>query len=177
MSYEEIAELLEKYFDGETEIHEERLLKDYFNGPRIDDRLTVYRTMFQFFETQKEVQMPAMVALAGNPQSAKLITLRGGKLITLRGGRRFWSVAAAAAMVLAFAAGGWLYQRNMAIERTRIAHEKLYNDTFEGNPEQAMAEIKAALALVSRKMNKGEKKAAKGLQKISTLDSIFKQPN
>lgn len=162
MTYPQIAALLEKYFDGETEIHEERLLKSYFNGPRIDDRLAIYRPMFQFFETEKSVQLPEN---------------QGVKLKTVRGGRRFWSVAAAAAMVFAFAAGGWLYQRNMAAERTRIAHEKLWKDTFEGNPEQAMAEIKAALALVSRKMDKGEKQAAKGLRKISTLDSIFKQPN
>ena len=169
MTYSEIAALLEKYFDGETEIHEERLLKNYFNGPRIDDRVAIYRPMFQFFETEKSVQLPVQRTPYGDNQ--------GVKLKSIRGTRRFWSMAAAAAMVFAFAAGGWLYQQNMAAERTRIAHEKLYNDTFEGNPEQAMAEIKAALALVSRKMDKGEKKAAKGLRKISTLDSIFKQPN
>lgn len=162
MTYEEVAELLEKYFDGETEIHEERLLKTYFNGPRIDDRLAIYRPMFQFFETEKQIQLPEN---------------QGVKLKSVRGGRRFWSVAAAAAMVFAFAAGGWIWQQNMAAERARIAHEKLYKDTFEDDPEKAIAEIKAALALVSRKMSKGTKNASKGLEKVSTLDSVFKQPN
>ena len=76
-------------------------------------------------------------------------------------------------MLGTFAAGAFLYQKNMLEERARIADAKLHSDTYD-TPEKAMAEIKAALSLVSRKMNKGKSEAAKGLQKVDKL-KIFKK--
>lgn len=47
-------------------------------------------------------------------------------------------------------------------------------DTYE-DPEQALEEIKAALALVSNKINKGKKEIGKGLQEVEAVDILFKK--
>jgi hypothetical protein len=151
-------DLLEKYFNGETNLDEERTLKNYFNDSNISPEFEKYRPLFVFLKKEKTVEMPAQ-------KSVLLKAVSGGQKSVWR---RYYSFAVAAAMVGAFAIGAFLYQQNMQFERARIAQEKLHNDTFD-TPEKAMQEIKAALALVSRKMNKGEKNAAKGLQKVEKL--------
>ena len=157
-----IDNLLEKYFNGDTSIDEERQLKQYFSQQPIDPDLAHLKPLFAFLKKEKTVEMPEQEAVNLRP-------IAGGKKT---GWRRFYSLAVAAAMLATFAVGGFLYQKNMAEERERIAYEKLHTDTYE-DPEKAMAEIKNALALVSRKMNKGKKEAAKGLKKVEKLD-IFK---
>ncbi|TNE55850.1 MAG: hypothetical protein EP344_13090 [Bacteroidetes bacterium] len=47
-------------------------------------------------------------------------------------------------------------------------------DTYE-DPEQALAEIKAALALVSSKINRSKKTMEKGLQEVDHIDILFKK--
>ena len=162
MTRADIDKLLEKYFQGDTSLEEENELKQYFSEHKIDPDLAHLKPLFVFFKNEKLVKMPEQ-------QAVNLRPIAGGKKT---GWRRFYSLAVAAAMLAAFAVGGFLYQKNMAEERARIAYEKLHKDSFE-DPEKAMAEIQKALALVSRKMNKGKKEAAKGLQKVEKLE-IFK---
>ena len=157
-----IDSLLEKYFNGDSSIDEERQLKQYFSQPQIDLDLVHLKPLFVFLKNEKSVQMPEQ----------KTVTLRpipGGAKF---GWKRIYSIAVAAAMLTAFGLGAFLYQKNMAAERERLAIEILNKDTYD-DPEKAMAEIKSALALVSRKMNKGKKEAAKGLNKVDKLN-IFK---
>ena len=47
-------------------------------------------------------------------------------------------------------------------------------DTYE-DPEKALEEIKAVLALVSNKINKGKKEIGKGLQEVEAVDILFKK--
>ncbi len=158
MNPESIKTLLEKYFDGETSIAEERELKRYFSQQKVDAELAKYRPLFLFLKEEKEAEMPQQ-------QAVKLRPLPRPKLV---GWRRFRSMAAAAATVAAFAVGGYLYQQNMTVEKGN----PLFVDTYD-DPEKAKAEIQKALALVSRKMNKGKKEAAKGLVKVDKIQ-IFK---
>ena len=155
--------LLEKYFNGDTSIDDERQLKQYFSQQTVEPDLAHLKPLFVFLKNEKSVAMPER-------QGVHLRPVSGGKKT---GWRRFYSMAVAAAMLATFAIGGFLYQKNMEAERARIAYEKLHTDTYD-SPEKAMEEIKAALALVSRKMNKGKREAAKGLNKVDKLD-IFKK--
>lgn len=48
--------LLEKYFEGETTLEEESILRNYFRQSEIEDRHKVYAPMFNYFsEERKEV--------------------------------------------------------------------------------------------------------------------------
>ena len=46
----EIETLLEKYFEGNTSLSEERRLQEYFNSENVDDSLQKYKHLFVFFK-------------------------------------------------------------------------------------------------------------------------------
>lgn len=49
----DIDEIIERYFDGETSLEEEKLLRDYFRRQNIDERHKVYAPMFNFFSEER----------------------------------------------------------------------------------------------------------------------------
>lgn len=56
MRMKDIDEIIERYFDGETSLEEEKLLRDYFLRQNIDERHKIYAPMFNFFtEERKDV--------------------------------------------------------------------------------------------------------------------------
>ena len=82
-----------------------------------------------------------------------------------------WAAAAALVGLMATAAW-WTYQvrqERRLLEEQAAIQAKLNSDTFE-DPKQAAEEIKAVLALVSSKMNKGKRKALKSLQKMEKVE-------
>jgi hypothetical protein len=53
METENIKQLLNLYFDGQTSLSEERLLHDYFRRRRVAEELKPYRPMFRYFDTER----------------------------------------------------------------------------------------------------------------------------
>lgn len=56
--------LLEKYFEGETSLQEEKELQEYFNSEQVDASLEKYKPMFKYFQkagleefTKKELSL------------------------------------------------------------------------------------------------------------------------
>lgn len=47
-----IDKLLEKYFEGETSLPEEKILRDYFLQRKIEDRHKAYKPIFNFFSEE-----------------------------------------------------------------------------------------------------------------------------
>ncbi len=58
MNEQKIQELLQRYFDGETTLAEERELQRFFAGEDIPESLKVYQPMFAFFVEEKAVEPP-----------------------------------------------------------------------------------------------------------------------
>lgn len=58
MNEQKIHELLQRYFDGETSLDEERKLQRYFAEEEIPDSLMVYRQLFTFFAEEQAVMPP-----------------------------------------------------------------------------------------------------------------------
>lgn len=55
----DIAKLLDKYFEGETSIQEERDLQKYFSSKEVAPEYLKYAPMFKFFEEEKrEISLP-----------------------------------------------------------------------------------------------------------------------
>jgi len=54
MIMKDIDRLLEKYFDGETSLEEEKLLRNYFRQSNIDERHKIYSPMFSFFSEERQ---------------------------------------------------------------------------------------------------------------------------
>ncbi|RUA12092.1 MAG: hypothetical protein DSY82_02125, partial [Flavobacteriia bacterium] len=60
--------LLEKYFDAETSLAEEAILKEYFSQPNISSHLEPYRDMFVYFnQSSREVAEKEIVLSQRNP--------------------------------------------------------------------------------------------------------------
>jgi hypothetical protein len=53
MDSKRIEELLDKYWKCETSLNEEQLLREYFNGDHVDDRLKENVALFKFFQHQR----------------------------------------------------------------------------------------------------------------------------
>ena len=191
--YQTIETLLEKYWEGETSLEEERQIKGYFASGAVDQRLLQYTSLFQAIREEQVVQMHRTKVVPIRPQM-------------------YWAAAASVAMLLAVGLW-WLFSKPETntiiankpvlqpekIEKLVIIPEKpLVAQIQPAHPGQtkyparkvskmvpvvtinaeeaaAMEEIKAALALVSSKIRKGRQEAAKGAFHLETVDKIFKK--
>ena len=120
-----IDTLLEKYFEGETSLEEEKSLRHYFSGSDIADKHKIYTSIFQFFTEER--------AKADNellPKQTKKISIR------------FWVGIAAACSLLIFG-GTYFYSTYNNIPTRSIAYidGKVVSDKKELS-EQALISIK-----------------------------------
>jgi hypothetical protein len=209
MTYEHISALLEKYWEGESTLEEERTLKTYFASGQVEEPFRQWMPMFQALQTEQGIQYTKKAPVAEiRPQQYQW---------------QAWAVAASLALTL-IAGSWWYFNRTSDIQevvqtpvsqpKTETAKQiapaqipvvqpstngsvapvpavesvakiekpkhKLFRkkpapvDSFD-DPEQAYAEIKAALALVSSKINRGKTEAAKNINRIDTIDKFFKK--
>jgi hypothetical protein len=198
--FNDVQTLLEKYWEGETTLEEERQIKGYFAAGNVDERLRQYAPLFQALKEEQAVQLSKAKTVPIRPQIYQ-----------------WQGYAAAASVVILLAAGLWwafskpvdapvmANQDKPAIEtpvntaeqvaepnpkvlasaqsdvskRTmhpkRVIHKKDKSPELNAEEEAAMAEIKAALALVSSKIRKGRQEAAKGAVHLESVDRIFKK--
>lgn len=195
MKYEKIHELLDRYWEGETSLEEERSIKEYFNAPGIDERLRPLAPMFQAFSEEQTVQLASKT-----------------KVVPMRPQMYQWAVAASLALMLA--AGWWMLREGETVKAVAgipaaespqttvpaVAPEKSLTATgkkeiekalppIKKNPwkprkpktaidpetARAMAEIKAALALVSSKLDKGRNEAVKGASLLEAIEKVPKR--
>lgn len=194
--YSEIQSLLDRYWEGETTLDEERLLKSYFASGQIDERFRSVAPLFQVFRDEQALEYTRLQKVEMKP---RIFAWHG------------W--AAAASVLLLLSAGWWWisrekvlpqqiaqqtgFQKELPAEHTkpaltedfpRVADEKTtpkkirYSGSkktkkvaVDPEAEKAMAEIKAALALVSSKIGKGRREAAKGAIYLENVDKIFKK--
>ncbi len=193
--FNDIQTLLEKFWEGETSLEEERLLKSYFATGNVDARLLQFAPLFQAIREEQTVQL----------NKAKLVPIRP---------QMYWAAAASIAILLAVGTW-WLFSKPetttvLAHQPVMVAPQTTHQPIVEPekqvlaqaqhpsppkrkiNPkstkspkvvvavidaEEAMAmeEIKAALALVSSKIRKGRHEAAKGATHLESVEKIFKK--
>jgi hypothetical protein len=194
-NFNDIHALLEKYWEGETTLEEERALKAYFAQGAPDERLQPYAPLFQALREEQMVQLAKNKTVPLRPQAY---------------GWQRWAAAASVALLLG--AGWWMLSKEptntlatdqktetkatqpiekQAVESKipvavagvpsksaqRPSKKKSVPPRPKLNPEEeaAIAEIKAALALVSSKIGKGRREAAKGATHLDNVDKIFKK--
>lgn len=205
MNHTQITELLDRYWEGETTLVEERRLRDYFTSGKIDDRFRDVAPLFMALHQEAgEVRAPQHLGAAIEPAPLRVT------------GFNVWKKYMAAAVLTGvIAIGGWMYfngsdqsgRQQIAAtptpvmpqaETPEIQTQPVQQVAFAGttttkktiikrprkirenqfSQEEALRaaeEIKAALALVSRKLNKGKVDAAKTLNKVEIVDQYFKQ--
>lgn len=150
-----IEELLEKYFQGETSIAEEKELTNYFSSSNVAQHLEQYKPMFGYFSLAKQQTSSQNVALISKNES------KGLKRI-------WWSAAASVAVLL----GVGMYVYNTTTTNASVATNEL--GTYD-SPEEAFRETQKALALLSGHVNTGIESVQVIQEYDNSKEKIFNQ--
>lgn len=109
---EDIRKLLEKYQEGQTSLKEEKQLRYYFLFEDVDEEFRVQKLMFQFFESEKQVEFTQLPELNKPKQTH-------GKIIVLK----YWKVAVAAILIIGLGIT-WI-NTNESEEIQNFTHEEV----------------------------------------------------
>lgn len=148
MELKQIEKLLDKYFEAETSIAEERELKAYFASQDVAPHLEQYRPMFRYFPQ------------SGTQQFSKTVPLKPGKQ------KKYvaWLSVAASVVVLF---GMFTFFNN---SRPSAGQELgTYDD-----PEVAFRETQKALNMLSKNVNTGVNSMEYIKEYEKTRTTIFK---
>lgn len=146
MDSKRIEELLEKYWECETSLEEEKALRDFFTQKEVPDALKDSAALFRYFEQQRQHKMNDVAfdaSLKNRLQPAQ------GKMRSL-----LMSSLRIAAGISVVVASFWLVRTQMREETPQeIA------DTYD-DPQKAFEETKKALQLISKNFGKAQKAAS-----------------
>ena len=150
MALDRIEILLEKYFEAETSIAEEKELRFYFSSSDVAQHLQQYQSLFVHFNEAKEEQFKATIPL--KTKKRKYVA--------------WLSVAASVAILLGV--GSFIYLNN---EQNAVPTEYgTYDD-----PEVAFRETQKALAMISENVNTGIESVNYIAEYQNSKEKIFKE--
>ncbi|HMQ07932.1 MAG TPA: hypothetical protein PKC30_11565 [Saprospiraceae bacterium] len=160
MKTEYIKSLLEKYWEAESSLDEERILSEYFNSRNVDDELRKYASLFKYYKSASLMNM-----------GGKEIEFPGAKLISLRRKNLYKAISIAASVLIMITAGYFL----MSDSKVNTPVEMAYHlQTGEVTDEAMAMEITLdALAYLGYKLDKTSGTVRSNLDKIETIN-IFK---
>ena len=145
----DINKLMEKYWEGETTLDEEKLIKEHFASGKSSDN--TLQTLFNFFKEEKGITYK------------KEIKLPDKKVFNINFSRE---IALAASIVLllglAFIIRGYVYNPT---------HNQLAKYEVK-DPDKAREITNNALAFLAKNFNKGEKTLSKNIKNINKIDII-----
>jgi len=145
----EIGQLLEKYWNCETSLEDEQLLRNYFNGPDVAEQMKDAAELFRFFEAERkrsleeEFDSSVMRVVKKTERKAKVVSMV-----------RWVQVARIAAGVLVMVAATYFVRNEL------IKSNPAEIDTFS-DPKQALEETKKALMMISKSFGKAKEGAGK----------------
>lgn len=149
MDSKHIEALLEKYWNAETSLEEEKELHDFFRGDSIPAHLKETAALFSYFQDEKNKSL-------NDPSFDKRVTKhirqrQGGKLIEMKS---WFQVARIAAGIVVVVAAIYLIGQEV-----RKSNPNEITDT-ESDPQLAFEETKKALMMISKGFRKAEKEAS-----------------
>ena len=169
MDYAKIELLLEKYWEGETSIQEETVLREYFNQPNVAEGLKEIQPMFQYFQQEKSHRIERDDFDEAILSQLETTTIR--PLYARRRGivRMMGRVAAVALIVLSVFVA--FDQFNPTVDNQEISSI----DDLNEEERLAYEQTRLALSYLSSKLNKGANIAATNVAKVhKTTDKVFK---
>jgi hypothetical protein len=155
MEFNKIEDLLEKYFQGETSIAEEKELKDYFSSSNVAQHLEQYKPLFGYFSQVKEQKSTQDIPLPKSRDKKRNVA--------------WLSIAASAVVLLGVGTYFYVSEKNAA---PAVAQTDL--GTYD-DPEEALAATQKALALLSSNVNVGIGSVQYIKEYEQSKNKIFKQ--
>lgn len=146
MDSKHIEQLLEKYWECETSLEEEKILRDFFNQAEVPDSLKESAVLFRYFEHQRQHKL----------NDAAFDTSLKTKLNPAQGKMRslYMSSLRIAAGISVVVASFWLVRTQL-----RDSTPQEVADTYD-DPKKAFEETKKALQMISKNFGKAEKAAS-----------------
>lgn len=156
-----VIALLEKYWQAETTLEEEKTLAGYFRGESVDPELEGYREMFVYFEEEARI-MPSADFGDRILEHIGIGAGSGAAGRTTRVIRPFGAgLLSAAAVIAAIVIGLFLVAPraqhgtpNDAGNALATIRHGAIQDTYD-DPEQALAAVRHALLIASTHLNQG----------------------
>ncbi len=173
MEQAEIKGLLEKYWQAETTLEEERLLADYFRQPGIAADLEPMRELFVWREEEAGLRPGADFDSRMLRRITEMEREGGRGEVEVRGrvvGRLSVRFAAAAAIILCLGIGLLIPMispgpgagvSRAAVEKIRIIEKDTYTD-----PNEALAVVRRALLVASVRINEGKHITQKNITRL-----------
>lgn len=131
-------ELLQKFFEAETSLEEENMLREYFSKGEVDPELLPYREFFADTEEEGVIDGEAHIEERVMDYILENESKNRGRY------RQMWLTVSGIAASLVIAVSAMLYYQS----------QQGYQDTFT-NPDEAYAYAEQTLAFVSQKYNQG----------------------
>ena len=150
MELNKIEELLEKYFEGNSNEQDEQKLRAYFAQENIAPHLVPYTPIFVFFEKEQTLQSNKEFKLESAVKNKSF---------------KRYSYSIAASLILAVGAGIFVYTNNF---RSHADDLGSFND-----PKKALQETQKALSLLSKHVNTGYESVQYIEEYETTKDKIF----
>ena len=148
MDSNKINELLNKYWNGETSLEEEQLLREYFRENEIPEQWKEVGVLFRYFDENKKKSIND-TSFDGVMMN-KIQTPRAGKLTKL-----FYNTMRIAAGIAVLMVAIW-FVRTEVRKSTPQEVVDTYND-----PRLAFEETKKALLMISKTFGQAEQEAKK----------------
>jgi hypothetical protein len=158
-----VTKLLDKYFEGNTSVEEEQLIKEYFLQNNVSPSLRQYKSMFNAFSNEAKVTYDKELTL---PQTAKVVPLRTEGKSTIIS-MKWIKVASAAAFI---GVAGYFFTTNYNVAPAAVASansNKAAKYIEPETPEEALEVTMKALAMVSRKYKQGEQNLLDGMKTMN----------
>lgn len=162
MDYKYIEQLLERYWQCQTSVEEERILRDFFSQKEVPDHLKRYCALFTFQQKEKELKLGADFdqKILSRIEEPAVRAQRNTIMVKLM---PFYKAAAAVAIILSL---GFAAQRSFETNTKQPGVSYNYNgykDTYS-DPQVAFEQVSSALKTVSEGLRKSG---------LVTADSAF----
>lgn len=157
-----VQALLNRYFEGDTSLEEEKTLHAYFQGTEVHPDHQAFAPLFQWARDEREPRLAADFEqrLIGRIQAETPV----------RSVRRFRALAYAAGLALALSAGWWLFRT----DHMPATPEAWLTDTYD-DPELAFAAFSDAMMQVAASMDLGTRLTSESVAPASQLDIFITQ--
>jgi len=157
----DIDNLLDKYWEGETSIEDEQVLKKYFLSSDVAEQHAAFRDLFVYFDHESKVKYPTQNQ-SNTPESETTFKVRSLSI-------KKYIYAAAAIFLLAIYS---VFVINNLKNEPQTKESYSQVQEIE-DPEEALRVTKQALALLSKKFNSSTKTVKENMRSLEKA-SIFK---
>lgn len=171
MDYQNIEELLKRYWQCETTLEEEQQLRDFFLVEDVPFHLLHYKDLFVYQKQQLNEKLGDDFDARVLAQIEKASVVKAKRLTMVS---RFRPLFRAAAVIALFLMLGNVAQRSFFNNSALDYNYNTYKDTYD-DPNIAYKKVSSALIILSEEINKSQDQNSADSLKTTDPDSVIRE--